>query len=324
MNKQTATISVIIPIYNAGKYLFDTLESVSLQSFTDWECICINDGSTDKSTDVINKFASNDNRFKLIEQTNQGVSISRNVGLNVATGKYVAFLDQDDLMPPFALESLVVLAEKYNLNMVRGRRKNIPENYELNELSNIKLTPKYTFINKLSVFNFRLLPKRWMYVWLCLFRREFLNDIRFYEPLKSGAEDNIFMFEVFNKIQTFVQCQNLVCMHRKSLTSTTQNGLKLSHIHTIELAIAKFKDLTDKNNNSLSQFIYKKQIRNFFRGSVYKSIESKKYISETQQMLQKTYPDIKHLLKLKHKLIVYLFIQNRIKAAEIVKKFLIV
>jgi glycosyltransferase involved in cell wall biosynthesis len=317
-------ISIIIHVYNAGKYLLDTLESVKKQIFTDWECICINDGSTDKSTDVINSFIANDKRFKLIEQPNQGVSVSRNNGLNAATGKYIAFLDQDDLMPPMALESLVILAEKYNLNLVRARRQNIPENYQLSTLANIKSTIKHKQITSLSVLNFRLLPRRWMYVWVCLFRRDFLSDIRFYEPLKSGAEDNIFMFEVFNKIHTFVQSQNVVCMHRKSLTSSTQNGFKLAHVQTIELAACKWKELKSKKNNSLSHYIYKKQMRNFFHGSVYKSIETKQFIPETQAMLQKIYPDIKHILKFKHKLIAYLFSRNKIKTAEIVKKLLIV
>lgn len=324
MNKQTPIVSIIIPIYNAGKYLNDTLKSVKLQTFTDWECICINDGSIDQSADIVTKFIANDKRFVLLEQTNKGVSVARNVGLEAASGKYIAFLDQDDLMSSTALESLVNLAEINNLNLVRGKRLNIPENYELNALADIKLTTKHKYIKQISVLKFRLLPKRWMYVWLCLFRRDFLNDIRFFEPLKSGAEDNIFMLEVFNKIGSFIQTDNIVCLHRKSLTSTTQNGLKLSHIQTIELAIAKFNELVNKNNNRLSRYIYKKQIRNFFRGSVYKSLESNQFIPETQAMLQNKYPDMKTVLKLKHRIIAHYYIRNKIKIAGLIKMLFVV
>jgi len=324
MNKQTPIVSVIIPIYNAGKYLNDTLKSVKLQTFTDWECVCINDGSIDQSADIVTKFIANDKRFVLLEQTNKGVSVARNVGLEAASGKYIAFLDQDDLMSSTALESLVNLAEINNLNLVRGKRLNIPENYELNALADIKLTTKHKYIKQISVLKFRLLPKRWMYVWLCLFRRDFLNDIRFFEPLKSGAEDNIFMLEVFNKIGSFIQTDNIVCLHRKSLTSTTQNGLKLSHIQTIELAIAKFKELVNKNNNRLSRFIYKKQIRNFFRGSVYKSLESNQFIPETQAMLQNKYPDMKHVLKFKHRVMAYYFLHNKLKLVKFLKKAIVI
>lgn len=316
-------ISIIIPVYNAGKYLQDTLQSVLLQTITNWECICINDGSTDGSSSVISNFIAKDKRFRLIEQKNLGVSVSRNVGINAATGKYIAFLDQDDLMPPTALESLFVLAEKYKVNLVRGRRMNIPEGYALNSLNAIQVNSKHNTISTLSVLKLKLLPRRWMYIWLCLFNREFLSGIRFYEPLKSGAEDNIFMFEVFNRIQTFVQCQNLVCLHRKSFTSTTQNGFKLSHIQSIELAVEKLYELTNRNNNQLSRYLFKKQMRNFFRGSVYKSLETKQFMVETQQMLQRIYPDIKHVLKFKHRLIAHFFTHNKIKTAVFIKKMLI-
>jgi hypothetical protein len=227
-------------------------------------------------------------------------------------------------MPPTALESLLVLAEKYNVNLVRGRRMNISDNFKLNEMRTINTNTKHSLISTISVLKFRLLPRRWMYVWLCLFKRDFLSDIRFYEPLKSGAEDNIFMFDVFNRLQTFVQSQNLVCLHRKSLTSTTQNGLKLSHLKTIELAVSKFNELTIKNNNELSRYLYKKQMRNFFRGSVYKSLESRQYIHETQEMLQKIYPDIKQVLKFKHRIIAYFFAQNKINIALFLKNTLLV
>jgi glycosyltransferase involved in cell wall biosynthesis len=316
-------ISIIIPVYNAGKYLQDTLESVKQQSFTNWECICINDGSTDRSSDVIRSFVDNDNRFKLVEQKNSGVSVSRNVGLDAATGKYVAFLDQDDLMPHTALESLFVLAEEYNKNLIRGRRLNIPDDYELNALKNIKINTKHRIISSLTILKLKMLPRRWMYVWLCLFNRNFLSDIRFYEPLKSGAEDNIFMFDVFNKIQSFVQSDNIVCLHRKSLTSTTQNGFKLSHIHTIEMAVSKFIELTKNNNNQLSRYLFKKQMRNFFRGSVYKSLETREHTIETQEMLQRIYPHIKHILKIKHRIITYFFSRNNIRTAAFIKKVMI-
>lgn len=316
-------ITIIIPVYNAGKYLQDTLESVKQQTFTSWECICINDGSTDSSSDVIKSFMDNDNRFKLVEQINSGVSVSRNVGLDAATGKYVAFLDQDDLMPPSALEGLYVLAEEYNVNLVRGRRMNIPDDYELNLLESIKINTMHRIISSLTILKLKMLPRRWMYVWLCLFNRDFLSNIRFYEPLKSGAEDNIFMFDVFNKIQSFVQCDNIVCLHRKSLTSTTQNGFKLSHIQTIEIAVSKFVELTKNNHNQLSRYLFKKQMRNFFRGSVYKSLETREHTIETQEMLQRIYPHIKHVLKIKHRIITYLFSRNNIGTAAFVKKVMI-
>lgn len=317
-------ISIIIPVYNAGKYLQDTLTSITEQSFTDWECICINDGSNDGSKNVIAGFIMRDNRFSLLEQENSGVSVARNAGLNAAKGKYIAFLDQDDLMTPTALESMFSLIEAHDVDMVRGRRINIPEDYQLNQLKKIKPDYSHRFISGINPITIRTLPRRWMYIWLCLFKKELLQNIRFYEPLKSGAEDNIFMFEVFNKVQNFIQSQNLICLHRKSLTSTTQNGLKLHHIKTIESATLKFRELLNKNDNALSRLLFRKQMRNFFHGSVYKSLESDLYITETQEMLRRIYPDIRHILKPKHKAIAFYFMRNKIKTARILKKIMII
>ena len=89
-------ISVIIPIYNVEKYLRQCLDSVVNQTIKDIEIICINDGSTDNSQAILNEYAKKDERFVVINQVNQGLSVARNNGLNSATGKYVAFIDSDD------------------------------------------------------------------------------------------------------------------------------------------------------------------------------------------------------------------------------------
>lgn len=317
-------ISIIIPVYNAGKYLFDTLQSVKMQTFTHWECICINDGSTDSSSEVINGFIAIDNRFKIIEQSNQGVSVSRNKGINNANGKYIAFLDQDDLMSTSALESLYVIAEKFQQQMVRGTRLNIADDYSLESLNTIKYNSNFKHIRSINVISFSLLPKRWMYVWMCLFRKDFLSEIRFYEPLKSGAEDNLFMFEVFNKLQGFIQIENVVCLHRKSNTSTMQNGYKLQHINTIEQAVFRFIELSGKYKDSLSRFIIRKQIRNFIYSSVYKCLDTNLHKRETQKMYINIFPIIKPFLKIKHRLIIYYFIRDKMKVAKFIQKWFVI
>ena len=93
-------ISIIIPIYNVENFLTKTLKSVQNQTFTNFEAICINDGSTDNSADIVKSFADADKRFKWINQENQGVAAARNYGIQTAEGKYIMFLDGDDYMHP--------------------------------------------------------------------------------------------------------------------------------------------------------------------------------------------------------------------------------
>ncbi|MGB6298836.1 MAG: glycosyltransferase family A protein [Rivularia sp. (in: cyanobacteria)] len=96
----TKTFSVIIPAYNASQYLSETINSVLAQTFTDFELLIIDDGSTDNTAEIANYYCQLDNRVKLISQTNQGVSKTRNRGINIAKGKYIAFLDSDDQWLP--------------------------------------------------------------------------------------------------------------------------------------------------------------------------------------------------------------------------------
>ena len=106
-------ISVVIPLYNKEKSITKTLESVSAQNYTDWECIVVNDGSTDKSAEVVERLTINDERFLLINQENAGVSAARNRGIVEAKGEYVAFLDGDDLWDASYLDELYKLISDY-------------------------------------------------------------------------------------------------------------------------------------------------------------------------------------------------------------------
>ena len=99
-------ISIIIPVYNADRYLSRCLNSVLAQSFTDWECICVDDGSTDASGRILDAYAERDARFKVIHKENGGVSSARNVGLESAEGEWITFVDSDDELFPDSLQTL--------------------------------------------------------------------------------------------------------------------------------------------------------------------------------------------------------------------------
>ena len=97
--------SIIIPVYNVGKYLNDCLVSVMRQSFVDWECICVDDGSIDGSRDVIERFVALDKRFQLVAQDNVGVGGARNAGIDLAQGEWICFVDGDDYISESWLKS---------------------------------------------------------------------------------------------------------------------------------------------------------------------------------------------------------------------------
>ena len=99
-------ISIIIPVYNVAEYLPKCLDSILTQTLSDIEIICINDGSTDNSGDILQNYATKDNRIKIIKQNNQGISAARNAGLKIVQSEYVMFVDSDDYIAPDMAEKL--------------------------------------------------------------------------------------------------------------------------------------------------------------------------------------------------------------------------
>lgn len=97
-------ISIIVPVYNVEKYIKDCLESVLTQTYTNFEVLVIDDGSKDSSGKICDEYAKKDSRFKVIHKENEGVSATRNVALDIAKGKYITFLDSDDILLDNALE----------------------------------------------------------------------------------------------------------------------------------------------------------------------------------------------------------------------------
>lgn len=111
-------VSLIIPLYNAEKYIRRCLDSAMQQTFSDMEIIVVNDGSEDSSLEICREYEKLDSRFRVIDKENTGVSDSRNRAIDLAQGEYLQFLDSDDWLAPDATESLVYAAKKYDCDLV--------------------------------------------------------------------------------------------------------------------------------------------------------------------------------------------------------------
>ena len=105
--QEEVKISIIIPVYNVEKYLHECLDSIINQTFKDLEIICVDDGSTDKSSEILEEYEQKDKRFTVISQPNKGVSAARNRGMQQAKGKYIMFVDSDDYVHPRFYELLL-------------------------------------------------------------------------------------------------------------------------------------------------------------------------------------------------------------------------
>lgn len=118
-NEHTPTISIIIPVYKVEKYLSKCLDSIVAQTFTDWECILIDDGSPDASGKICDEYVQKDPRFVVIHKVNAGVSAARNDGLKKARGKWISFVDSDDTIDEVTYEDALKVAEENNADLVQ-------------------------------------------------------------------------------------------------------------------------------------------------------------------------------------------------------------
>ncbi len=112
------SVSIVIPVYNASEYLSETVESFLRQTYDNWEMILVNDGSTDDSLDIIKKYSAQDSRIRYIDKQNEGISKTKEAGLRIATGDYLLFFDNDDIIYPEALSTLVNIAEANDADIV--------------------------------------------------------------------------------------------------------------------------------------------------------------------------------------------------------------
>lgn len=113
------TISVVMPVYNAERFVRFALDSVMQQTYSDWECVCVDDGSADGSGAILDEYAAKDVRFRVVHQANGGEGAARNAGMDLATGEIVAFLDSDDVWHPEVLRLIAATREATGADVIR-------------------------------------------------------------------------------------------------------------------------------------------------------------------------------------------------------------
>lgn len=124
-------LTFIIPVYNVEKYLAKCLDSILVDNEFTGQVICVNDGSTDRSGKILEKYAEKYPNIEIVSQPNAGLSAARNAGIKAANGEYVCFLDSDDYWQPNVLKGLLEQIERDKLDVLRFRFQNVNENYEV-------------------------------------------------------------------------------------------------------------------------------------------------------------------------------------------------
>lgn len=198
---KNALISVIIPVYNMEKYLYRCMESIINQTYVNLEIILVDDGSTDLSSKMCDEYVLRDNRIKVLHQKNGGLSNARNAGLEVATGKYITFLDSDDYVNVEYVDYLYQLIEQYDSDISICGMKRFEEECQEEDDESENLIKVYGNIEALEILCYQKGIAN--SAWGKLYKKDLFKEIRYPEGMLY--EDLAVIYKLLYKADKVVQ-----------------------------------------------------------------------------------------------------------------------
>lgn len=257
-------ISVIVPVFNVEKYLEQCLNSIVGQSYENLEIIIVNDGSTDGSGEICEKFAAIDSRISLIHQINGGVSVARNTGIEKASGDYITFVDSDDWLEKEMYTKMMSKTEKFHLlDMV------MCDTILVKNDTNIKSTG---FIRSGSYSKSQIISELYptllvtedfgkipiVSVWNCLIRRSILikNNIRF-EPSLKYSEDYLFMAKLMINVNSFFYFKGIFSYHYRQYPESRSKLLQKDWWPSLVSLNKKLRELLENS----AEFDFTRQLK---------------------------------------------------------------
>lgn len=254
-------LSIIVPVYNAEKHLKDCLDSILCQNVnTDkYEIICIDDGSKDNSPKILDEYAKQNSNIKVNHKANEGVSVARNLGKELAIGKYIWYIDADDCICKNSLKDIIAILESNSPTLLRVAHKEVAEDYDW----------KTSCIDKFLV-NYKSSRIRTLSVCKMVISKEFLlkNNINFIKGITRG-EDGLFCDEIYANLeeQTIIEIENIIYFYR-------QNATSVCHQKNIESA-----------NRVIFDYIKRMEIYKYKLESSCKDAEKKRRMRETRGVI---------------------------------------
>lgn len=222
-------VSVSVPIYNTSRFLYQCLDSLRVQQTDNIEFILVNDGSTDNSRDICEKFAAKDSRYKVFHQVNGGSASARQTGLNNAQGEYVIVCDSDDWVEPDMYKKMYHKAKETDADMVLCGY--------FAEYNDGRSIPCQTIFNESNgiVDNYDLIKRGAGSSWIKLIRKSLFEKTNsFYEPGINLSEDTLIMYKLMKGNPRVVQIrENLYHYRRQFGGESYTNNVKMTHIHQL-------------------------------------------------------------------------------------------
>lgn len=258
--KKQPLISVIIPVYNVEKYLPDCLDSLLAQTYANFELICVNDGSPDNSQAILEQYAQRDERIRIWEKKNGGVSSARNFGMEQAKGEEITFMDPDDLVLPQYLEWLHRAMQENNAQLSFCGYKRVPQDTHWNPES-CKVLPEPETFHRMRVeeysFDTEQCPIACLSVWRVMFRREILAGLQFDETLSVG-EDTVYLVQALRRAQILAYTEEKLYAYRRNQNSACTQTFAPRHYTVIPAREEVWRiagNISDRIQNSAEEIL---------------------------------------------------------------------
>ncbi len=243
-------VSVIVPVYNVEQYIRQGLDCIASQTLKNIEIICVDDGSTDSSPAILEEYAANDKRFKVIRQKNQFAGIARNTGLEIASGTYVAFLDSDDFFEPTLLEDSFHQCEQHAADICI-----YPADYyysDTNTFSPFDACLYRELIPATVPFSWRDLPHQIFQLcaatpWNKLYRRSMLIEHQLRYPNLKRSEDSSFACMALACAQKITVLDKVLLHYRQAHGNNQQSGTDKTPLDWFKAQMVLKDELIQRN-----------------------------------------------------------------------------
>ena len=217
-------ISIIMPVYNGAEFLVNSIKSVDDQTLKDVELICVNDGSTDNSLDLLNDLSGKYSFIKVFSQENQGSGKARNYGIENAKGEYIAFLDADDIfVDSNALEELYKVAQKHDADMVGGNLKRINSNNKILANPNYK-NGNYKLFTEYGLIH----PEEYGVPWAFyknIYKADFLSEHNIIFPDLKRGQDPVFLAKILTLVDAIYTVPVTLYGYNYSIAGKPENKI---------------------------------------------------------------------------------------------------
>ncbi len=311
MNKQTL-ISIIIPVYNVEKYITHCLNSVINQTYENLEVICVNDGSTDNSLNILKEFKEKDKRIKVINKENGGQSSARNIGLKEFSGDYVFFLDSDDYIHPQTIEILYTCLKSANTQIsecdyiLTSESFTTFKTYEKSDNFTTVKNPLKAYAERKKYFTPNITKK--------LYSRETITGLSFIEGIVW--EDVPFTIELYDKVQATALVKLPLYFYYKNTESTSKTNYtkyKIDCYVKVINFISKFLENKKYEKEKCIGLIVRRLLND---NRKIKDLEIKKYIQSQLKALYEQKIISYRGLEMKKHLLLWKMLNREIKNKE--------